>query len=137
MATVTSPLSGAYAGLPQTAQYEEVRTATFTGDGSTAGSVQNDVIQMISVYPGDVVMSVSLDYAALGASSALEVGDGGSATRFIGSTATTSAGTTNSSLVGARAYKYTVDDTIDVLVSGSGAITGAVKVTARILRTFS
>jgi hypothetical protein len=99
---------------------------------------QNDVVQMIDVYPGDQVMDVIVDYDNLGANTAITVGDGGSANRFVTSTATTSAGKASFNAAAAnRAYAYTVQDTIDVTVSGSGAATGNIRVTAYIKRTGS
>jgi hypothetical protein len=100
---------------------------------------QNDVIQMVSIPQNAVILDVILDYDALGASSALTVGDGGSSARFITSTATTSAGVArlNSAADVGRGYKYTADDTVDITVSGTGAITGTVRLTVTFYRDFT
>lgn len=101
-----------------------------------AAVAQNEVIQMVNVKDGWTVVDVLLDYDALGANSSLSVGDGGAAARFITTTTTTSAGVArlNSAADVGRFYKYTADDTIDVTVVGSGAITGTVRVTVLFFR---
>lgn len=131
MATISASTG---TGLRAQAQTLESRTKVY----EAAAVPQNDIIEMVQMYKGEVVYEVILDYDALGASSSLSVGDGGAAARYIGTTTTTSAGIariTTAADVG-RGYKYTSDDTIDVTVVGSGAITGTVRVTVLYFRSF-
>lgn len=113
-----------------------VEAASYTYEASSA--VQNDVAPMINVKAGWTVVDVIADYDSLGANSAITVGDGGAAARFITSTATTSAGVArmNAAADVGRFYKYTADDTIDVTFSGSGGGTGTVTLTILFIRDF-
>lgn len=117
----------------QTAQHVEVR---YSKVFEAAALAQNEIVEMINVFRGDRVVDVILVADALGANSSLSVGDGGNAARFITTTTTTSATTThlNSAADVGPMYQYTADDTIDVKVVGSGAITGTVRLVALISR---
>lgn len=115
-------------------QHLESRTKVY----EAAAVAQNEVIEMIQMFRGEVVHEIVLEWDALGSSSSISVGDGGSAARYIGTTTTTSSGIariTTACDVG-RGYKYTADDTIDVTVVGAGAITNTIRVTVFFVRTF-
>ena len=116
------------------AQHLEVRSKSY----EAAALAQNEIVEMIDVLPGEVVYDVIVDFDALGSTTSISVGDGGSAARFIGTTVTTSAGVgrLNTVEVG-RGYKYTTADTIDLKVVNTGAITGTVVVTVLLMRTFN
>jgi hypothetical protein len=113
----------------------EVRSSMY----EAAALAQGEVVQMIKVRNGECVVDLIVDADALGSSSSYSVGDGANAARFVKETTSTSATTVrlNSAADVGRMYKYTGDDTIDLTVVGSGAITGTVRVTALILRTFN
>lgn len=113
-------------------QHLEVRSSLYTA----AAVAQNVILLMVPVNPGDTVYDVTLDFDALGSSTALEVGDSGSATRYIGSTVTTSAGVATLSGATVRGHTYAAADCIQVTVSGTGAITGNVRVTVKFMRTY-
>lgn len=115
-------------------QLLEVRTSMY----EAAAVAQAEVIEMIQMFRGETVYEVVLDFDNLSANTSVSVGDGGSAARYIGTTTTTSAGIariTTAADVG-RGYAYTADDTIDVTVVGSGAITGTIRVTVYFKRVF-
>lgn len=114
----------------------DVRVATRTYEA--AAVAQNDVIEMIDVKKGWTVLDVVLDFDNLGANSEVTVGDGGDTDRFITAQATTSAGkvSLNSAADVGRGYEYTADDTIDIKVTGSGAITGTVRLTVWYMPTY-
>lgn len=94
--------------------------------------VTNDVIQMVKVPPGITVDRVEVVHDALGANTALEVGDGSDTDRFItafaAATSTINDGAPKQG--GAFPYAYTEYDTLDVKSVGVGNITGTITLKA-------
>jgi len=86
-----------------------------------------EVMQVVPVYKGETVLSVTVSGAPLstGADITVNVGDGTAADRFIAANATfQSAGASLASSIGAAGYRYTADDTIDI-TWGTEATTGS------------
>ena len=128
MATVTgtkvSATVQARAGI-KIVEVVSVFAVPVTGDGSAA----NDIIQMVKVPSGATILDVTMACTDIDTGTpavALQVGDGGSATRFIGtSTIGQGGGVARLDQFGGLGYKYTADDTIDVKISTVAATKAA------------
>jgi len=110
----------------------------------SAALVVNDVIQMVSVPNGARVLNIMLnsdDLDTAGPAIVLDVGDGNDTNRFIDGALVAQAATANNvdmmdltyGNTAGFGYKYTQNDTIDVLVETgptTGATTGTIKLIA-------
>jgi hypothetical protein len=97
-----------------------------TGDGTAV----NDVIQMVKIPAGATILDLALASTDIDTNGTplvgLQVGDGDLATRFIGtSTIGRTGGLARLDQAGGVGYKYTVDDTIDVLIQAAAATKAA------------
>lgn len=99
---------------------------TFSAAAASAG----DVVQMIRVPAGAHIHDVSVvnDFNAASATFAVNVGDGNSATRYIGSATEDTIVVRAETGVG---YSYSVEDTIDIVVAtaASASVGATVRVT--------
>lgn len=126
----------AAAGVP--ARYQEKGVFAVVSTYEVASLAADTVIEMCKVQAGVTVIGGQVVFDALGSSTTLAVGDSTATTftaQFLAATSSSSAGTA-SLLDGSKFPKtYTVDDTIDIQVSGattasSGTITLIVLMTA-------
>ena len=82
------------------------------------GFATNDVVEMAKIPEGATVLEVlASSSAGVGATANLAVGDGGDTDRYITSTAFTSATLTRLNAHTGHGYRYTADDTIDILAA--------------------
>lgn len=105
-----------------------------TVEYEAAALPDGDIVEMVQVPKGAVIVELVVDYDAMGANTAITVGDGAAANRFITTTATTSAGIVR--LLAGRGYKYTADDTIDIVNSSTGDATGTYRLTVWFYRDY-
>lgn len=88
----------------------------------TASLSAGDVIQMAKLPEGARIVSGNIDFNLTSANTVtLSVGDGGSATRYLGNTSA-SANTTISNFTSGTGYSYSAVDTVDITVA---AVTSA------------
>jgi hypothetical protein len=120
------------AGVAATRQARAGIDATSQTESLTIGTnlLANDILEMIKVPAGATIQEIVLSTtASLGATSTVEIGDGGDTDRFF---AAANFGNGAASLVRlsnpiGHGYKYTSDDTIDVRIATNGTpATGAV-----------
>ena len=103
-----------------------VRSATYS---FTANQSAGDIVQMVPIPKGAQIAALALqiDGKAAGADIVCQVGDGGSATRFL----TSVSGSAVAQMVGGLGYSYSAEDTIDVKVSSVTSATagGSIRLT--------
>lgn len=92
-------------------------TTTVTAEiAIPTGFATNDVLEMVKIPAGATVINCTLTSSAgVGATANLAVGDGGDTDRHITSTAFTASALVRTNAHSGHAYKYTADDTIDIL----------------------
>jgi len=92
-------------------------TTTVTGEiAIPTGFATNDVLEMVKIPAGATVLNCILSSSAgVGATANLAVGDGGDTDRHITSTAFTAAALARSNAHTGHGFRYTADDTIDIL----------------------
>lgn len=97
----------------------------------TSSNSAGDVIQMVKVPKGATPVYVSLSGAGTGAGS-VNVGDGGSAARYISGYLNSAASVMSVINTNYTPYTYSVDDTINITVSAVsiGTVAGAFVMTA-------
>lgn len=83
-----------------------------------AGFATNDVVEMVKIPAGATVVNVTLSSSAgVGATANLAVGDGGDTDRYITSTAFTAAALARLNAHTGHGYRFTAEDTIDILAA--------------------
>jgi hypothetical protein len=92
---------------------------TVTGEiAIPTGFATNDVLRVVKVPAGATVLNVTCSSSAgVGATANLTVGDGDDVDRFITSTAFTASALARLNAHTGHGYKYTADDTIDVVAA--------------------
>lgn len=100
-----------------------------TGEFTVSSNLTtNDIIEMVKIPAGATVLEVIFSSSAsVGSTGNLAVGDGGDTDRFITSSAVTAAALLRLNAHTGHGYRYTADDTIDVLAASIATpATGAV-----------
>lgn len=101
------------------------------------GFATNDVVEMVKVPVGATVLEVlASSSAGVGATANLAVGDGGDTDRYITSTAFTAAALTRLNAHTGHGYRYTADDTIDILAASIATPTVGTVVRLTVIYTF-
>ena len=113
-----------------------------TYEVSTAELQLADVIQMVPVASGAIILEVILAVDDLDTATSqavvLDVGDGSDTDRFIdGSTAGQGGGVTRLNSAAGLMYKYTADDTIDVLVQVAPGTAAAGTISLAVCMSFA
>lgn|SRR5574343_784128 len=90
-------------------------TAEFT---IPTGFATNDVVEMVKIPAGAMVVELIFSSSAgVGATANLAIGDGADTDRYITSTAFTAAALARLNAHTGHGYRYTADDTIDILAA--------------------
>lgn len=134
-ATIDATVGGAGFPANGAGQCYVVKSATL--DLSATAVASNDVVQLIPVPANAVVLSVQYDVVTAATNAVtFDLGDDANAAGYVSNiSATNAAGWVSSGLSATLAGKlYTADNTIDAHFDGAPGSTGAIRITAVMIR---
>lgn len=112
-------VAGTPNGIEPQALNGRVRIAYATHNTTTTAISNGDTLNLFTLPKGARILALRFDFGAMGASATATIGDSGSATRYLGSTDVSAAGTTDVLATGGFGYQLTANTTFVLTAGGA------------------